>query len=233
MSIEKLYFITIILSIFGFLTSCQKSNIDYYLRTGDGAIHIKDTEREVVSDSITPLNYYFIAKGFCDSDSIEKAYLAIQRAYELLPNDIDIINQKALCELELGKYKDCVKTIEIIENGYGNTAETHLIRYYVHLTQGGSKKALRSLNHAIRDYPQLPQFYYLSGDLLMKERRYRRAIKYLEKAVELDPTDSNYLLRRGTAYFYSGKVEKGRDDWNQSLMMGNIKATHYIKTYLK
>lgn len=194
----------------------------------DAEEHIK---KSISFGDVKPIEYLTLSIILFHNQEYEESYKSVLNAYELMPNDIFIVEMKANNEFCLGKFNKCEETLKIIEQSFGKTAKTNILRYNIFLEDENYSKALRYLEDVIQVNPDYYKELYRIGNRLMFNRKYKEAIPFLEKAVEHEPNNSAYILRRGTAYYYTGKTKKARIDWDHSLKLGNKKAKEYINTY--
>lgn len=61
-------------------------------------------------------------------------------------------------------------------------------------------------------FKELPVVYSTMGTVLCDHGEYERAVKFFDKALQKDPTETRIYFERGYAYFYKGDKEKAQAD---------------------
>lgn len=81
---------------------------------------------------------------------------------------------------------------------------------------GDLEMAMSSLDLAISLQPREGRFYGLQGDILLQQKRYRRAITSFDEALQQDDGYFQYFLGRGIAHARLGNTEQARLDLDRS-----------------
>ncbi|GAA4836642.1 tetratricopeptide repeat protein [Algivirga pacifica] len=83
--------------------------------------------------------------------------------------------------------------------------------------------ALKAYRIAKNSFPDFPDLYFYSGDLLQKMERYEEAILEYNKAIALAADEPNpqlhylFFFNRGNAYFKSKNFKAAIQDYNQTI----------------
>jgi len=85
------------------------------------------------------------------------------------------------------------------------------------LKSGNEKQALKLANKAIAIEPKEALFYSLLGDIRYKQKRYRKALKHYNQALERNSKFFRYYLERGVTWEKLQKSEKARKDLEKSV----------------
>ena len=94
--------------------------------------------------------------------------------------------------------------------------------------QGDGVAALRVLN--TMPYKDA-SFYRSRGIIYLQSETYQFAIDDFNRAIDLDPTLYDIYLHRGMAYYYLGKKDDAKRDWNTAVKDRVYKANDYLEKY--
>jgi tetratricopeptide (TPR) repeat protein len=72
--------------------------------------------------------------------------------------------------------------------------------------------------------PQLPQAYYQLSLISAQQRNYPEEIRFLKKAISLDPGNEEYHYRLAFAYRNSGDEAKFREELNEFQRLHNANS---------
>lgn len=67
--------------------------------------------------------------------------------------------------------------------------------------------------------------------LLTIEQRYSESIEIYDKLIAKNSTNTEYYLKRGYAFYKTGKIETAKNDWQKALELGDEKAKEYLDIY--
>jgi len=193
---------------------------------------IEYLQKAVKMDERDPFKHYALANFYVDKFDMENALTEILKADYLFPNNYKIQVLKAEIFHYTYNNKECLRTLKNIERLDKTKSDLYRIRAMVYRQEQKIDKGLENIKIAIQNETDNASLYFLAGDILIIGKRHKEAIPYLDKCIKLDSSDSNYYLRRGVAFYYSGQVEKAEKDWKKSLELGNERAQEYIDTYL-
>lgn len=85
---------------------------------------------------------------------------------------------------------------------------------YALAEQGRNAEAIAIFEGLVALAPATVYFESALGALWLRERNYVRAIQYLDKAVDSDPSSIPSRVNRGEAYLQLGELEKASQDLN-------------------
>lgn len=86
---------------------------------------------------------------------------------------------------------------------------------------GSNSEALTDLTEAIKNYPNNPHFYYIKGTIQKILLKYKDAIPYLEKAIELNlPDISDAYFNLAMSRFHTQDLDGARKDLDQAEELG-------------
>ena len=117
---------------------------------------------------------------------------------------------------------------------------------------GNLAEALSETNHIIQKYKKFSRAYNLKAQILAAGNNYKEAVKFISKAIELNPSNSNYYKTRAIYYANLKKYSKASDDFDLYFQKNQLdietypiaakiygqnkqfdKAIEYISTYTK
>ena len=202
-------------------------------KCGDHKKAVEYLKRAIALDGNEPFEHYALANLFVEKNDVTDALNEIQKAESLFPNNYYIEVSKAEILYYNHNIKECLQILNYIERYDKTRSDTYRIRALIFRGEQNIDKGYENIKIAIHNDPENPWLYYLAGDILIIGKRYKEAVPYLTKSIEMDTSDADFYLRRGVAFYYSGEIQKASDDWHKSLNMGNKKAREYINTYLK
>lgn len=121
-------------------------------------------------------------------------------------------NQQSQRELEI--YEFLVLAYAYLEQGRNKESQTIFSN---HLHQCDSDKLSNWAYKVAKKYPESATVQMLLGDALARKEDFNKAVKHLDKAVQISPNYSiNYLLR-GSIHFVSGSDEKALENFDKAL----------------
>lgn len=161
----------------------------------------------MLADSYNMLFYYGFAED--KKETIEKADEAAKKALEL--NDSLPETHIAISYIQIAKYKDLDSALKSLERAiqlspYNPTAR---IRYGWQLLRlGEMDKALEQMKIAQTNDPLSQVSNSALCSMLLLKRNYPEALKYSEKAVELQPNAPMVKLQLASVYFLNGRTDE-------------------------
>ncbi len=85
------------------------------------------------------------------------------------------------------------------------------------LKDGDEQQALKLANKAIAIEPREALFYSLLGDIRYKQKRYRKALKHYNQALDRNDSFFRYYLERGVTWDKLGNTRRAQQDLKQSI----------------
>ncbi len=91
------------------------------------------------------------------------------------------------------------------------------------------KESVRIVDEAIRNYPDIPDYYYLRGIINNARGKYSKALDDFTKAIDLNPPDILYrcYLGRGVSYMNLMEYDQALTDLNTSISNNDTVASAY------
>jgi len=95
------------------------------------------------------------------------------------------------------------------------------------MNSGQFEKAKRDFKIVIKDGEKKPEFYSVMGHLLNELKKYEKAIKWFNKALEMDNTFAEAYNNRGVSYLRSGQPRRAFEDFNKAIQFDSTYALAY------
>lgn len=108
---------------------------------------------------------------------------------------------------------------------------------YALAEQGRNAEAIAIFEGLVALAPATVYFESALGALWLREKNYKRAIRYLDEAVESDPKNIPTRVNRGEAFLQTGELEKAKADLefvlNQNIETNEKDLLHQCKVRAK
>jgi tetratricopeptide (TPR) repeat protein len=126
----------------------------------------------------------------------ERALAHYNRASELVPNSLEALVNRAVVNMELGRYQSCLQDLEQSLK----LEENHWAFFYRAMVQerlGESRRAQENYTRAIRLQPGFVEGYYRRGLLWAKAGDYDKAFQDQSRVLDLDTEHARAYTARG------------------------------------
>lgn len=102
-------------------------------------------------------------------------------------------------------------------------------RINIFFLMNNEKEAVRYVEEAIHQYPEVSELYYLSGIINNSREKYNKALDDFSKAIDLKPSADLYklYLGRGVSYFNLLEYEPALSDFSSSIELNDTIASAY------
>ena len=128
----------------------------------------------------------------------ERALAHYNSASELMPNNPEALVNRAVVNLDLGRYQSSLQDLEQSLK-LGETHWAYLYRAMVQERLGEERRAQENYTRAIRLKPELVEAYYRRGLLYAKAGEYDRAFQDESRVLELESSHARAYTARGVA----------------------------------
>ena len=144
--------------------------------------------------------YFKFAKFSYDSKEYIKALDFINMAIEVDPNYINGFLLRAEINYGLQEFDEVINDITLAfnldENANKTMAEFHLLRADAYVKLNSFNKALSDIDYSIRLNSELSKAFFLKGIINTEKAIYFEAIENFDRAIKLNPTESDYYYKR-------------------------------------
>jgi tetratricopeptide (TPR) repeat protein len=102
-------------------------------------------------------------------------------------------------------------------------------RINVYYLMNNEKESLHYVEEALKEYPRVPEFYYLSGVIQNGRGKYIKALNDFDKALELQPQVDiyKYYLGRGVSHMNLMEYDQAISDFSTSIEYNDTVASAY------
>lgn len=102
-------------------------------------------------------------------------------------------------------------------------------RINIYFLMNDEKESVRYADEAIRQYPDVSEFYYLRGIINNARGKYIRALDDFDKGINLNPQENlyRYYLGRGVSHMYLLEYDMALNDLTASIEQNDTVASAY------
>lgn len=191
--------------------------IDVYISSGDfdGAIERLDrADSGADSDGALELKIAAARLKLAESVSSDKKLFELaledfQRVREKRPDDDSILVYIAYVLEKLERYRESVATLDQIRSPTSIADRAIQLKVAeLRSKTGDDYNALKTILDLLRNDPDDHQLNGFAGSLNLKMDRARLAVKYFERAIELEPDNPEYHFRLGVALERERRIDE-------------------------
>lgn len=160
---------------------------------------------------LDPSNHYYLefyAILLKKNKDYKKAEMIYSQLHDLKPKDIAYIYEMANQQINQGKIKSSLKTMDIAEEVIGNTEELAIQREKIYRAIRQPEKALEAIKHYVGEDPKDVRKLELLAESYKASEMEDEYIQTLEKIEELDKNNGKVLLYLSDFYGQKGDKEK-------------------------
>jgi tetratricopeptide (TPR) repeat protein len=168
-------------------------------------------------DDTNPKAYHVLAMALQRMGHQHKALITYERAFELDPNDPELLINLGLAawnmKLNDGAHKMFQMYVEACPNsplGYNNLGS-------VQSDMGAVDTAIETLRAAIYRMPQEAVLWNSLATVLAENGRVEESLTFYLEAIRLDPNFSRLYHNIGYAWSHLGQLDKALDSYNEAL----------------
>lgn len=165
-----------------------------------------------------------------EMDDDEKQLSSLQAAMEMEEPSPDLLKWRALLFMRREDYQKASMDLQNAREMQDDPeTEAFLGLCYYHLHQMDS--ALASFNRSIElDATYMPAYLYV-GSLALEDSDYSLALKYLNLALRIDPSNKEVLYYKGVALVELDKIDEGCRCLNRAFYAGMDDAGDYLEEH--
>jgi tetratricopeptide (TPR) repeat protein len=182
----------------------------------------------------------FEARGnlYRDSNKCAQAIPDYNEAIRLQPQRIQNYMSRALCQIAQSQFQNAVSDLDQVvsldsSNVSGFAANALTVKARVNVQQAHLKEAVESLDRAISLAPKRAALYVTRGAVFERIAMADRAIADLDKAIELDQSNTNGLAAtawtmKARMHLAAGDFDRAISDASESIRLEPNNAAHYL-----
>ncbi|XP_077968120.1 uncharacterized protein LOC120326538 [Styela clava] len=155
---------------------------------------------------------------------LHQAWLQFSRAIELDEKSQQALEGRAVTCLRAGNIDAAFQDITAAFRAGNPTARLHAARGVIHQYMGDVKSAMSDYQRAVKLDGSYSVAFFNAAALYLRDRRFREALAYLDKAVQITPEDDAALTNRGIARVLLNDTERALDDFNDAIKYNNTNA---------
>lgn len=174
-----------------------------------------------------PLLYLINGLSGFQLSKFEQAKKSLELGYSILPKSdpmraeyltyLGEINYKLDNKVEAYKYFD-----KVIELEPENVMVLNNYSYYLSLDKDNLDKALEMSKITITREPDNPTYLDTYAWILFEKQKYLEALRYIEKAVNLDITHSDVIIEHyGDILYFNDDIDNAIEQWKRARTIGN------------
>lgn len=116
---------------------------------------------------------------------------------------------------------------------YPDNLEANTLMAHYSVMAGKSIDGLLRLGKLIKENPDNAQNYYLRAKIYMETKKWSVALIDLNRALELNPSNGDFLLNRGICHINLGNRKEACSDWEVATKRGIFQAQEYTYKHCK
>jgi len=193
----------------------SKANKELFREEFQKAIAMEQSEKN--------LSRYYQLESYIlnETDGIEEALIAINKAIELSPEHFDIYGTKSHLYLS---HKDRSEEVlelfeELQEKFPQENKDIYKMTSFAYFAMGNTTEGIKILEEGLRLFPEATGMLNNKAIFLSNVERFDEAVESIEKAIELDPLDANLYDTYGEVLMDSQNYEAAIVKFTQSLEM--------------
>lgn len=138
-------------------------------------------------------------------------------------NKYDIILEKMTCLFDLGEYYELINTADSYYNNYGDSVQFMVYKINAYLYLGNVDSACLVLS----DHPDNEMILYYQVFDLQQDEQYEIGLSLLEKLIEMNPINSDYLFVKGDIYKAKNDTVLQLEYYNRAINMNSSNEVYY------
>ena len=154
----------------------------------------------------------------------------LQKAIDLRGPTTELIRWRGALLADKGDFKAAKKDLEEVK-ALQDDAELETNLGFIYYSLGSLDSALLCLNKAIVLDVNYPASYLYAGTFCLQEEKFDLALKYLELALRIEPTNRSALFYKGVSLVELKRTEEGCRCLRKAFYAGEDEAVDYLKEY--
>jgi tetratricopeptide (TPR) repeat protein len=142
--------------------------------------------------------------------------------------DADLYLKRAECYLKTGENSRALSDVSMYLELYPDSKEALRLAGKIEVQSGDNLKAIDYYSRNLKAHPDDPLCYIDRANSYFLSKSWEYAINDYSMALDIDPSNSEVWLNKGTALLNTGRVEDACFDLRRSHSLGNRKAAQLI-----
>lgn len=172
--------------------------------------------------------WHQIGKLYTDLKEYEKALTSFDFAVISDEYFVGAYLEKGKVLEKMGRYGDAIENYQITLNLDDPTAFAYMRIGKCHEKSGGDKLALDYYKKAVYEDPMLDKAWIAITDFYFKKREYRKALYFINKAINIDEENVLYWKRYAKINHRLKFFEEAEHGYRKSLELGNYELETWI-----
>lgn len=223
-----IYCLLILLIVFFYNPHISKSQNDHNQLISQEEINKSNLLNNIGYDSLLEGNYVSAIQYF-------------NEAIKLNPNNSKFFQNRAYAYSNIDSLKKAKQNYIQAIKLFPNSAELHRLCGQIEYKLGNDSTAYDNFSKAIKlvypnSFNKTHSNYFMNrGNILLKQKRYKNAIKDYTKAIYLNPSFYGNYNNRAIAFYRLGEIKKACNDWNMATIKDSFftPAKAYFKKHCK
>ncbi len=195
-----------------FVTSSNKKTKKPEKQKGRQVI-IREATKKLESDPHHPQGLLQLSDLYYKENNWEKAYPLFQTLVNIAAahQEIDLSEvalRLGICSIKLGKNQDALRTLLLARQQRPDNFEVNFYLGQALCLNNEFEKAIVALKKAIVLNHEVAETYSLLATALYKSKKYREALPYLKRTLDIHPENKEYLFYMADSLNETGNVDK-------------------------
>jgi tetratricopeptide (TPR) repeat protein len=163
---------------------------------------------------------YTLGRTYLELDDEKKAIAQFQKAVELEPAKSQWLYELGLLYYNQNDFKNSLHYFDVAAtNGYNKTNDFYENYGFAQLYSNDTEGGIKTLNILLERKPNNKELLNNIAHALYANKKYKEALDYFTKIVNLDPKDATTLYMAGMTFQKLGQTEKGQKICDQAIRM--------------
>jgi tetratricopeptide (TPR) repeat protein len=191
-------------------------------------IKIDDIEKKLDDPYYKVFFFNIVGGAFYTLKDHDNAIVFYDKALEISPNNVDILNNKGLALSAIGRNEEAIECYDkAIEIEPQNIAP-YINKVFALADLGRNEQAIECCDKAIEiNLQNITHIYFVKGIILSKLGRKEEAIECYDKAIEIDPPFGAYI-NKGLALSAIGRNEEAIECYDNEIEINPQYADAYF-----
>ena len=218
-----------------FLGSCDRSpeaKLAKHVKRGDdyvkeekfkeAAIEYRNAVKAVPKD---PAAHWKLAKASIEAKDIRTAFVEVQSAVELDPNNFEALGMLGEIYLVAGKKEEAAQIADNLVKSRPDDPHGYLLQSGLAVRAGKVDEGIAKLKKAAELDPKRIRTLLAIGNLYLLKKDRKGAQEWYDKALAVDPDSAEIHVARGNFFFSSGERDEGEKEYRKAIDLSKEKET--------